>query len=174
MDICPRGTGILYGRKDASHMVESTIPPFRMTPYLSWMGIPQAKEATFSEKMSPGGFHAFEHTWALSEAFDFQLEVGQDKVHERTTELNTMLKNELSEMPHVKLHTPLDPSLSAGINCFEVDGFQAMPAVKYFHEKNIIASASPYLVSYARLTPCILNTEEEVMKCVEVMKDMRV
>ena len=169
----PRGTGILYGKRSAWHMVEPTIPAFRNYPYFKWMGEEPEEEASFYEMMSPGGFHAFSHRWSLNVAFDYQMELGRENVHARTTELNTMLKEEMVKMNHVHLHTPVDPNLSAGINCFEVEGFGPVEAVHYFHDKGVIASNSPYKVSYARLTPCVINTEEEVQQCIDILRDMR-
>ncbi len=53
-----------------------------------------------------------------------------------------------------------------------VDGFSETEAVEHFHKKRIVASSSPYKVSYTRLTPCIINTEEEVEKSLEVLAAM--
>jgi len=119
--------------------------------------------------MTPGGFHAFDHRWALNAAFDFQMEMERKNVHQRTMDLSTILKEEISQIKNVKLLTPIDPALSAGINCFDISSLSADEAVKKFHQLGIIASASPYLVSCARLTPCIINTEEEVQQSINAL-----
>ena len=169
----PRGTGLVWARKDAWNMIEPTVPAFKMSPYFEWLGLPTNSKATFNEMFTPGGFHAFEHRWALNEAFEFQMAIGKDTIHERTTELNTMLKDAINEMPHIDLVTPVDTSLSAGINCFIADGYNAKATVDHFHHNKIIASSSPYRISYARLTPCIINTENEVEQCIKVLSDMK-
>jgi len=46
----------------------------------------------------------------------------------------------------VKLHTPLDPELSAGICCFEVEGLSPDAVVKALLARPIVASTSPYKV----------------------------
>src|SRR5258708_3566768 len=107
------------------------------------------------------------------EAFDFHMRTGKNKIEERTHYLNTMLKEGLKEMKHVKLHTPVSSRLSAAINCFEIDGLKPEDIVKKLHEKNIIANTSPYRISYARLTPCIINTEEEIKLCLEAIGNMK-
>ena len=168
----PRGTGIMFARRDAWDFVEPTIPPFSNMPFMKWLGVPTEGEMTFRDQFAPGGFHAFEHRWALNEAFEYHLELGPDKVHARTTELNTMLKEGIRDMKHVKLHTPVSPKLSAGINCFEVDGHSEKETLEHFHKKHIIGSTSPYAKSYFRLTPCIINTEEEVEQCLKVFEGM--
>jgi selenocysteine lyase/cysteine desulfurase len=168
----PRGTGILYGKKDAWDFVRPTIPPFSWNPFMMWMGSPQEGELTFADLMTPGGFHAFDHRWALNSAFDFQMEMGRKNVHRRTTELNTMLKEGIHQMKRVRLITPLDPVLSAGINCFLVDKLDADQTVSEFHKLGVIASSSPYLISYARLTPCVINTEEEVEQSLSKLEEI--
>jgi len=165
----PRGTGILYGKRDAWNFVRPTIPPFSWNPFVMWMGLPQEGELTFADLMTPGGFHAFDHRWALNAAFDFQMEMERKNVHQRTMDLSTILKEEISQIKNVKLLTPIDPALSAGINCFDISSLSADEAVKKFHQLGIIASASPYLVSCARLTPCIINTEEEVQQSINAL-----
>ncbi len=168
----PRGTGILYGRRDAWDFIRPTIPPFSWNPYNMWMGYPAEGEVTFAELMTPGGFHAFDHRWSLGAAFDFQMTIGRSKVHQRTTELNTRLKKGLDQIKNVQLLTTHDPNLSAGINCFIVGNLEADETVKRFHEKGVIASSSPYRISYTRLTPCVINTEKEVDQCLNIVEDM--
>ena len=168
----PRGTGILYGKKEAWDFVRPTIPPFSWNPYAMWMGYPPEGEVTFADLMTPGGFHAFDHRWSLDAAFEFHKDIGRSNVHERTTELNSILKLGLQQIKNVELLTPTDPKLSAGINCFKVGSTDAEKIVKRFHEKGVIASSSPYRISYPRLTPCVINTEEEVNQSLNILEDI--
>jgi isopenicillin-N epimerase len=64
---------------------------------------------------TPGGFHSFEHRWALPAAFAFQSDIGRADIEGRIHELNTQLKQGLKKIPRVRLHTPMAPGLSAGI-----------------------------------------------------------
>ena len=169
----PRGTGILWARNDAWDMVEPIIPSFHLRPYGQWLGAIPQEPLTFNEKCSPGGFHSFEYRWAQKEAFDFHLKIGKDKIQERTHQLSSLLKEGLKSISHVTLHTPLDPKLSSGINCFEVAGFSPDEVVKKFMEKRIIASTSPYRESFVRLTPCIINTEDEVKTCLDLVAGLK-
>ncbi len=169
----PRGTGILWGKKDAWDMVNPTIPAFSENSYGMWLGIVPEAKINFSDLHSPGGFHSFEHRWALNEAFDFHIKTGTAKIEERTHQLNTLLKDGLKEMKHVKLYTPVSTRLSAGINCFDVIGRKPEEVVKRLLDKNIVANTSPYRVSYARLTPCMINTEEEVKICLSEIEKMK-
>jgi selenocysteine lyase/cysteine desulfurase len=85
--------------------------------------IPTFSEATaFSTTMTPGGYHSFEHRWALDEAFKLHLELGKADVEARIHALNSYLKQRLQQRPQIELVTPLSPELSAGFTFFRVKG----------------------------------------------------
>jgi len=165
----PRGTGIVWARKDAWHMVDPIIPPFSEA-YLMWMNVMPEGPLSFYARITPGGFHSFEHRWALKEAFDYHMEIGKQKIQNRTQELNTLMKEGMKEVSKVKLLTPMSPGLSSGINSFEVAGMSPQDAVLKLRDKDIYGSTTPYKKIYARLTPCILNTEAEVHECIRALE----
>ncbi|MEP2025665.1 MAG: aminotransferase class V-fold PLP-dependent enzyme [Reichenbachiella sp.] len=168
----PRGTGIIWAKKDAWDMVLPTIPAFSDDPYNMWMGITPEGPIAFNQLQTPGGFHTFEHRWSLHEGFKFQMAIGKEKVESRTRQLALMVKEGIAEMNNVKGTTPMDPYLSSGINGFRVKGMSAEEVVKAFHHKGVIASASPYLDSIPRLTPCVINTEEEVQFALKALREI--
>ena len=167
----PRGTGILWAKKDAWDMVEPIIPPFSQA-YFMWMETMPERPLTFYEKITPGGFHSFEYRWALKEAFEFHLDLGKEKIQNRTHHLNTMMKEGMKNIDHVILHTPMTTTLSSGINSFEIKGIDPEEVVVKLDKAKIIASTTPYKTIYARLTPCILNSEEEVSYCLKTLEDI--
>src|SRR4051794_9072043 len=100
--------------------MRATIPSFT-EPMDAW----EAREPPplpSGRTVTPGGFHSFEHRWALAQAFEFHRRLGPDRVARRIRELNRQCKAGLAAMPHVTLHTPPADDLSAGIVCFEVRG----------------------------------------------------
>jgi len=168
----PRGTGIIWAKEDAWDMVQPTIPPFSVAYYM-WMNVMPEAPLNFYSKITPGGFHSFEHRWALKEAFEFHLNIGKAKIQNRTHQLSTMLKEGIQNIKHVKLHTPMSTTLSSGINSFEITDLKPKAVVEKLHKMNIIASTTPYKTVYARLTPCIISTEEEVMACIKVLERIK-
>lgn len=171
----PRGTGIMYGKKASWPALRPTTPAFTAAAYGSWLGlVPADYELTFTDLYSPGGFHSFENRWALSAAFEWMMKIGKENVAKRTVELSTRLKNGLKSISHIKLLTPMDPSISAGINCFDVAGANPDDVVKKLYEQHgIIASAAPYKRSCVRLTPSIVNNEEEVDRCLKALEGVK-
>jgi selenocysteine lyase/cysteine desulfurase len=165
----PRGTGVLWGRPAAWKGHVGLIAPFEKAPYEAWMKgtTPVAPGGQLS---TPGGFHSFEHRWALGEAFAFHKRLGRQRITARIHELAKQCKEGLAAMPHVKVHTPMSEKLSAGLVCFEVTGLKAPEVVKRLHARKIIASVTPYATEYARFSPGILNSPEEIE---QVLREVR-
>jgi selenocysteine lyase/cysteine desulfurase len=121
---------------------------------------------------TPGGFRAYEHRWALREAFELHLGLGKPAVEARIHELASQCKAGLAALPKVTLHTPRDPALSSGIVCFEVAGMKPDAVVARLKEQKIVGSSTPYLPSYARLTPGLANTPAEIDRAVAAVARM--
>ena len=92
----------------------------------------------------------------------FHLQIGRARVAQRIRQLNDQLKEGLAAIRGVRLVTPRDPALSAGLVAFEVEGVAPENVVKRLLERRIVASTSPYRVTYARLAPSLVNTPAEV------------
>ena len=162
----PRGTGMVWGRKAAWNGVQGIIPSFEWKALELWMKGQSPESLLPGPRTSPGGFQSYEHRWALPEAFTFHAQIGRARVTERIHALATQCKEGLAKLPKVKLYTPKNEALSAGIVCFDVEGLKPDDVVKKLAAKKIVASDTPYAPSYARLTPSLLNTPEEVSKVV--------
>jgi isopenicillin-N epimerase len=169
----PRGTGIVWARESDWAKTSPTIPSFiAVEPFDAWMRGESLESPTRADWVSPGGFYAYEHQWAMQDAFNFQRQIGRPRIAKRIEELNGACKEELAKMPHVKLHTPLDSTLSAGIICFEVAGLTTEAVVDKLLERRIIASIAPYASRYARLSFGIMNTPEEVETTLKAVHDL--
>ena len=159
----PRGTGILWVPEKNWGKIRPTIPSFYdIEPFDAWADERRPNAPTSISFISPGGFKAYEHQWAMAEAFEFHQRIGRKRVADRIAALNTQCKEGLAKIPKVKLLTPKDPALSAGLIAFEVEGQSASETVHKLHAKKVVASSSPYKISKARLAPSLVNDEREV------------
>lgn len=159
----PRGTGIVWGREGAWARLSPTIPSFMDgESWNAWALEREPEGTTDATRMSPGGFKPFEHQWAMAEAFRFHEAIGKPQVAKRTHELSRQIKEGLAKMAHVRLYTPMDDALSAGIVCFGVNGISARRVVERLAENSIVATTTPYRESYPRFSPCVYNTREDV------------
>jgi len=164
----PRGTGLIWGSTRAWKSVIPTIPSIDEL----WRNVPYEQEPP-AAWMTPGAFHDFEHRWALPEAFRLHLRIGKAQVAARIHELNRQCKEGLAKMPHVRLQTPMSDNLSAGMVCFEVEGFTPEQAVERLKKCGIVASTTPpYKHEYARVAPSLWNTPEEVEATLRAIRSL--
>jgi selenocysteine lyase/cysteine desulfurase len=161
--LAPRGTGIIWAREETWAMLRPTTPSFIANEVeRAWMENRAPQGPTRASWVSPGGYQAYEHQWAMIEAFGFHQQIGRKRVAERIHALNEQCKEGLAKMRHVKLYTPRGSTLSAGLICFDVNGMPPKVVVKRLLERKIVASTTPYGISYARLAPSLVNTPKEV------------
>jgi len=155
----PRGTGLVWGRSSAWPAVAPTIPAFSG-------GSP-------ARAFTPGGFHSFEHRWALAEAFRLHGRIGKARVAARIHALNRRLKDGLAGTSHVTLLTPRSEALSAGIVVFDVDRLSPAAVVAALARRRIVATVTPYNPSHPRLAPGLLNTPGEVDRVLAAVRRLR-
>jgi selenocysteine lyase/cysteine desulfurase len=168
----PRGTGVLWANERMRELMRPTIPSFDGDSYGAWVagGVPGG--VPDGPRLTPGGFHSFEHRWALPEAFAFHRGIGRERAEARIRGLATRLKAGLAEIRGVRLRTPQSPGLSAGLVCFEVAGRDPSGVVSHLSSRRIVASVTPYAVRYVRLGPGIVNTPEHVDAAVRAIRSL--
>jgi len=149
----PRGTGLVWGKPDAWPFASPTIPSF-------------SGGSTFGQIMTPGGFHSFEHRWALAAAFRFHERIGKRRVEARIHALARRLKKGLASLPRVRVITPRADDVSAGLVCFELSGLPPGAVVARLRRRGFVITETPYNPSYARIGPGIVNTPGEIDRVV--------
>jgi selenocysteine lyase/cysteine desulfurase len=168
----PRGTGLVWMRPDAGRAVTPIIPGFDATSMGNWFLDRQAR-GPYGPQLTPGGYQAFEHRWAVAEAFAFHADLGRDRVAARTSELADRLKTGLAELPNVRLVTPRDPDLSSGIVCCQIAGIDPGGAfLALRQEYGIVASVTPYRESYLRFGPSIVTSPDQVDDAIRAVADL--
>ncbi|MFK3974307.1 aminotransferase class V-fold PLP-dependent enzyme [Pseudomonas sp. NPDC087358] len=146
----PRGTGIVCARSEVVTDLTPNEPTF-------------SQDDNFATSLSPGGYHAFEHRWALNEAFKLHLQLGKADVQSRIHELNSYLKARLQEHRQVELVTPLSPQFSAGFTFFRVKDRDSDEVSAHLMQHKVIADAVDRDVGpVIRTAPGLLNSEQEV------------
>ena len=158
----PRGTGIVWGAPAAWPAVAATIPTFDRRGIGAWIAGDAPGDLPPGAAMTPGGYHSFEHRWALADAFRLHARIGKERVAQRTQALARQLKEGLRAMAHVRLATPLAEELSAGIVCFDVDGRNAAEVRDHLLADKVVASLTPYAVEHVRLGPSMVTSPGDV------------
>ena len=159
----PRGTGIVWARPESQAFVQSTIPSFDP----SWRDGP-IPDMPVAAGHSPGGFHAFEHSWAVEDAFRWSSAIGRKRIADRIAALATMTKDAMAKLPKVTFATPRSEELSAGIIAFDLAGYDPYDAVDRLYERGIVASVVPsfYNPLHIRVAPSLMTDESDVERTV--------
>lgn len=169
----PRGTGLVWASAENWARLRPLIPSFTdFEQYLAWERQQPLASPTTADRMSPGGFHAYEHAWGAAAAFRMHRQMGRARVAARIRALNDQCKAGLAANPKVILHTPMSGALSAGLVSFDVQGVAPAEVVKQLLARNIVASTSPYAVTCARLAPSLVNTADEVERAVRAVREI--
>ncbi|MHA3738989.1 pyoverdine-tailoring periplasmic protein PvdN [Pseudomonas sp. Eth.TT006] len=153
----PRGTGIICARSSELKDVTPIIPTF-------------SEATTFSTTMTPGGYHSFEHRWALDEAFKLHLQLGKNEVQSRIHELNTYAKNRLLEQPSIELVTPRSAALSSGFTFFRIKGRDCdQVAAQLMADRVVCDAVDRDAGPVIRIAPGLLNSENDIERFMAVL-----
>lgn len=119
----PCGVGLLYIRKEVQDQLWPTIVTS------GWDTYPDAR------RFGTHGQDADALILALGEALDFQRAIGKLRIERRIKVLSAYLRQQLRTIPGVKINTPDDPYLSAGLTAFNLEGVDPAKIVDYLREK---------------------------------------
>jgi selenocysteine lyase/cysteine desulfurase len=163
----PRGTGLVWGKPEAWARLTPSVPSFAPIAIEAWANGTDPVRQWPGQLATPGGYHSFEHRWALGEAFKFHLMIGRDRVADRTKVQATALKGALAEIGGVTVVTPVDESLSSGIVAVQMARRDPFELVELLRGRNIVASVGPHTPRYVRFGPSMVTTPDEGEELVE-------
>ena len=114
--------------RDRSGLVARLGSPDRDHPEL-------LRSATAGSGSPPAATTTSSTGWALDQAFAFHDRIGRSRVVARTVEQATQLKEGIAAIDGLRLVTPQDPEVSAGIVCVEVPSMLPGDAVARLRER---------------------------------------
>jgi selenocysteine lyase/cysteine desulfurase len=136
------------------------IPSFANASYGAWIEGRVPPSDPPGPAMTPGGFQACEHRRALPAAFAFQQRIGRERAAARIRALAGRMKAGLAEVRGVRLVTPRDRGLSAGLVCADIAGVDPGKVVQALAAERISASVTPYAQRHLRFG-CGLAVDED-------------
>ena len=168
----PRGTGLVWIGPRVAGRLHAIIPTFDLRSIGAWIaGAPPTLPP--GPALTPGGFHTFEHRWALADAFELHHSIGRRRVAARTAALAQRLKRGLLEVRGVRVRTPAAAALSAGLVCLELDRMSPSAAVELLARHRITASVTPYATQCLRFGPSIANSDTDVDRVIRAVAAIR-
>lgn len=121
----------------------------------------------------------------LNTALDFILKTGIDNIRQRKGKLTSLLISGLKEIDHIKLLSPIDLNLQAGVVSFTSSKYTVSELAWHLDKANIASrmglhcapSAHIYLNTYntggtLRFSPGYFNTEEEIYTALDLLKGL--
>ncbi|WMN20907.1 aminotransferase class V-fold PLP-dependent enzyme [Pseudomonas piscis] len=153
----PRGTGIFCSRSEKLE---------HLTPITATF----SENKDFATIMTPGGYHSFEHRWAVDQAFELHMQLGKANIQSRIHELNSYLKQRLQEHPGIELVTPLSPEHSAGFTFFRGKNLDTDATAAWLIKNRVLVDAvyrdaGPVV----RMAPGLLNSEEDIDRTIDLL-----
>jgi selenocysteine lyase/cysteine desulfurase len=169
----PRGTGIVWGSKQGWKLIHPIQTSFDSQTFWAWytQKTPE-KEVSQARFATPGGFPAFEHRWALLEAFSFAQQIGPQQIQQHIEDLSGICIEKLSSLDNISIKSSALPELRSGVICFEVNGISSKDAVDQLIDKKVVCGQTPYHKSYVRFMTSILLNEKDVEFAVNAVKEL--
>jgi isopenicillin-N epimerase len=155
----PAGTGFMYVRADRMKSIWTTVASARWDNH-------DDEGFRFTQR-GTGNFPVLK---GLEAALDFYHDVGADKIYSRIKFLGERLRTGLRAMPKVKIFSPADETMCAGITVYNVDGFTGAKLQDAFWEHGRMRPRSQGDLFGVRHCTHIFNSPEEIDRALEIVK----
>jgi len=157
----PAGTGYMYVKPEYIKDIWTTVASYRWDNH-------EDEGFRFTQR-GTGNYSMIE---GLDAALDFYLQIGPDKAYERIKFLGDRLRDGLREINKVKIYSPLDNAMCAGITVYNIDGFTGTKLQDAFWEKAKMRPRASGDVFGVRHCTHIFNNPEEIDKALSIVKQL--
>jgi isopenicillin-N epimerase len=157
----PAGTGFLYVKQDRMKDIWTTIASGRWDNH-------DDEGYRFTQR-GTGNFPVLK---GLDASLDFHNEIGPDKVYARIKFLGLRLRDGLRKISKVKIYSPDEEAMCAGITVYNIQGMTGAQLQEEFWKRGRMrprASGAEYGVRHCTH---IFNSEQEIDRALEIVKDL--
>ncbi len=109
----------------------------------------------------------------LDAALDFHINIGPQRIYDRIKFLGSYLREGLKKMPHVKISSPLDEKMCAGITVYNVAGMTGAQLQQVFWERARMRPRSQGDTYGVRHCTHIYNNQKQLDKALEIVKSLK-
>jgi selenocysteine lyase/cysteine desulfurase len=157
----PAGTGFMYVKPDKMKDIWSTVASGNWNNH-------DDEGYRFTQR----GTGNFSVIAGLDAALDFHLEVGPDKVYERIKFLGDRLREGLRKINKVKIFSPVDNGMCAGITVYNIDGWTGAKLQDEFWNRARMRPRASSPEFGVRHCTHIFNSPEEIDKALKIVKQL--
>jgi isopenicillin-N epimerase len=157
----PGGTGFLYIRPEKYKDVWTTVASARWDSH-------EDEGFRFTQR-GTGNFPVLK---GLEAALDFHFEIGADKVYERIKYLGSRLRSGLRKNSKVRIYSPTDESMCAGITVYNIAGMTGKQLQDAYWEKAKMRPRASGAEFGVRHCTHIFNSEAEIDKALRIVGEL--
>lgn len=157
----PAGTGYMFVKPEYSKDIWTTVASYRWDNH-------EDEGFRFTQR-GTGNFSMIE---GLDAALDFYATLGPERVYERIKFLGDRLREGLRKIRKVKIYSPEDNAMCAGITVYNIDGYTGTKLQDIFWEKARMRPRASGEVFGVRHCTHIFNSPEEIDKALSIVKQI--
>ena len=165
----PMGTGLFYCERKSSKLLE----PISIGGESAMLY--ENSELAFQEipEKFQTGFRNYVGIVGLESSANYLYKFGIDNIQSKNGKLSSILREELSKNSKVTLYGPNDPKRRTSIVSFSIEGLEPQYIVEKLEKKDIILAVREiYDKKIVRASPHFFNTESQIMKVVDEIKNL--
>ena len=165
----PMGTGLFYCNKKSQELLEPmTIGGESAMIYdntnLIFKDIPDKFQT---------GFRNYVGMVGLESSANYLLKFGMENIRKKNLYLSNLLREELSKIKNIILYGSEIPQERTSIVSFNIDGHDPQIIVKKLEKQNIVLAVREILEKkIVRASPHFFNTESEILRVIDVIKNL--
>lgn len=157
----PAGNGFLYLKKEKAPRVWTTLASTQWDNH---------EDDGF--RLSQRGTGNLSLLVGLDEALDFHFELGPERVYNRIKSLGDYLRMRLKEIPGIKIFTPLESSMTAGITVYNIEGLTGDFIQDELWRRGRLRPRSMGDIYGVRQSTHIYNSFEEIDRTISILKEL--
>jgi selenocysteine lyase/cysteine desulfurase len=173
----PKGTGFVWfspGSLDKAEPVyfasDTFDPPWSRAHYQQEPN-PAIKYANTASRYEMGT-RAWHLHAGLTAAIEYQAALGWEAIESHIAAMSTLVKQELSKIPGVTLHSPLEWEASSGLVTFSIEGMSGEEASAALWEDYRIAQRRVECPSAVRISCAYFMDDEDISKVVAAVANL--
>ena len=157
----PCGTGFMFVKAEHLKNLWTTVASYRWDDH--------ADEGFRFTQRGTGNFSVL---FGLEAALDFHFQLGADKVYERIKFLGNRLRQGLRENKKVKIFSPKEEAMCAGITLYNIDGMTGTQLQDAYWAKAKMRPRSQGDVFGVRHSTHIFNSEGEIDRALKIVNEL--
>ncbi len=158
--LAPAGNGFLYLKSDRNAQV---------WPSICSGNFENQKDNGY--RLGQRGTGSLPVLMGADAAMDFHFQIGPERVQQRIKYLGDYLRDGLRSIPKVKLYTPADPKLNAGITVYGIEGYDGNKLQDEMWNRGRLRPRSSMGIALRQSTH-IFNSPEEIDRTLSIVKQL--